>query len=822
MQKFFFRLGLFSLVLFAFSGFSDFSEAAGNLIPNGDFEKAEPGISKYPDDWRQRGSAIFGFSFSYPATGKDGNGVSLQKLNSFPLQGWWYFLPVTVTPGKTYHYHHNYKSSTATEIRAQYTLTNRLKQTVLLGSVPASENWSNIEFSFVAPANAKNITVYQSLSKVGTLSIDNASLEEEAVTDTTPPTVSLTTPTNGATVSDSITVQANATDNIGVTGVQFLLDGSPLQSEVISAPYTLSLDTKTITNGAHTLSATARDATGNTATATEISVTVSNVVSPPPPPPPTSQNLVQNPSFQEGQNGVPLSWEQGSWGTHTSTFEYPVTGRTDALAARVTITNYGTEGDAKWVFDAIPVTAGESFLYEDYYQSDIPSELTVMFHLSDGTDTFQYLGAPEASPSTWKKATASFFTPENAVSVTVFHLIRQNGSLTLDDISLSKNTDSAFSTGFVTLSFDDGWVTHFTNAKPILEAANMKGSFYIITDEMKSAPSLSNLISNAGFEVGTEGQPNEWESNIWSDATAQFSYPVPGHTGVAASVTVTQANGGDAKWFFDEVLVSGGASYTYSEYYKSNVSTETVAQYLLSDGTYQYDFVDDVPSSSSEWQPYSVTLTMPANATTFSLLHTITVPGELAIDDTSLSTPGGGIINDETYMSASEVRQLEQSGHEIGSHTKTHPSLPLLSFAQAQEEIEGSKSDLLATGISLVNTFVYPYGDYNNGIVDMVRNAGYIGARTVVRGENEHNSDPLLLKTQEVDRNTTIEDVRAWIQEAKTTKTWLVLMFHRIDDSTDFYGNSPALLEQIVSEISQSNMPVKTLREGVQLLTPAS
>jgi len=44
--------------------------------------------------------------------------------------------------------------------------------------------------------------------------------------DTSPPTVSLTAPANGATVSgSSVTVTANATDNVGVGGVQFKLDG---------------------------------------------------------------------------------------------------------------------------------------------------------------------------------------------------------------------------------------------------------------------------------------------------------------------------------------------------------------------------------------------------------------------------------------------------------------------------------------------------------------------------------------------------------------------------------------------------------------------
>src|SRR5438445_2759711 len=99
--------------------------------------------------------------------------------------------------------------------------------------------------------------------------------------DPTPPTVSITSPLNGTTVSSTITVSATATDNVGVVGVQFQLDGANVGAEVTAAPYTLSWNTATASNGLHTLTAVARDAAGNTATATAVSVTVANDLPPP-------------------------------------------------------------------------------------------------------------------------------------------------------------------------------------------------------------------------------------------------------------------------------------------------------------------------------------------------------------------------------------------------------------------------------------------------------------------------------------------------------------------------------------------------------------
>ena len=64
-------------------------------------------------------------------------------------------------------------------------------------------------------------------------------------------------------MSGTVDVRATASDNGGVAGVQFLLDGQPLGAEDTSAPYERSWDTRGVANGAHQLAARARDEAGN-------------------------------------------------------------------------------------------------------------------------------------------------------------------------------------------------------------------------------------------------------------------------------------------------------------------------------------------------------------------------------------------------------------------------------------------------------------------------------------------------------------------------------------------------------------------------------
>jgi len=98
------------------------------------------------------------------------------------------------------------------------------------------------------------------------------------VPDTVPPTVALTAPSNGSTVGGLVTVTASANDNVGVAGVQFLVDGVALGSKLTTGPYAASWDTSAFSNGSHTLSGVAQDAGGNTTATSTTTVTVSNVV----------------------------------------------------------------------------------------------------------------------------------------------------------------------------------------------------------------------------------------------------------------------------------------------------------------------------------------------------------------------------------------------------------------------------------------------------------------------------------------------------------------------------------------------------------------
>lgn len=91
------------------------------------------------------------------------------------------------------------------------------------------------------------------------------------------PTVAVTAPGSGSTVSGTVTVTASASDNVGVSKVEFYRDGAVVAISS-GAPYSYSWDTTSVANGSYTLTAKAYDSAGNAGVSQTSTVTVSNVI----------------------------------------------------------------------------------------------------------------------------------------------------------------------------------------------------------------------------------------------------------------------------------------------------------------------------------------------------------------------------------------------------------------------------------------------------------------------------------------------------------------------------------------------------------------
>lgn len=93
---------------------------------------------------------------------------------------------------------------------------------------------------------------------------------------TAPPSVQITGPADGSTVSSTVTLYAQAASGTGIADVTFFVDGTQIGQPVTAPPFLTNWDTRTSSDGAHVLTATARDTAGLTTTSTAVNVTVDN------------------------------------------------------------------------------------------------------------------------------------------------------------------------------------------------------------------------------------------------------------------------------------------------------------------------------------------------------------------------------------------------------------------------------------------------------------------------------------------------------------------------------------------------------------------
>lgn len=543
----------------------------------------------------------------------------------------------------------------------------------------------------------------------------------------------------------------------------------------------------------------------------------------PPTEPPAGTNLIDNPSFETANGTAPASWEKNNWGTNTPTFTYLGSGRTGTKSVQVAVANY-TSGDAKWFAAPVSITAGQRYIYSDWYKSGVVSRVVVAFIDASGNYTYSELGNAAAAVA-WTQYSASFTAPTTAKQATIFHLLDRNGTLGIDDASL-----------------------------------------------VKTAPS-TEIIANPSVETPSPANPKtpaDWTASSWGNNKPAFTYENGGQSG-GKSVKVTMSNyvDGDAKWFFNPIDVNGTTlqkdkQYRFTTWYKAKVGTipKAVAMFIKADGSAQYfGMPNPQPASNSAytWAKYSDTFSIPQDAVKVSVFLFINQSGWIQTDNYSITpyVPSGfnqpllsltfddghednvtnalpllnqldlkttqcfatEHIENDPQQATGNVLAFYNSGHEICSHSVTHPMMTTLTAAQLDHEAKYSRDYLQGIIGGPVRNFATPYGDYNATVIGTLKKY-YRSHRTVDEGYNsKDNFDIYRVRVQNIFNTTTAAQVSAWVEQAKADKTWLVLVYHRVGANPGQFDSSPEGFTTQMQAIKQSGITVKTYNAALDEVT---
>jgi hypothetical protein len=323
--------------------------------------------------------------------------------------------------------------------------------------------------------------------------------------DLAPPTVSVTSPSAGAAVRGSITVSASASDNVGVVGVQFRLDGANLGAEDTTGPYGVSWNTTTAAGGAHTLTAVARDAAGNTATSSGVTVTVDNT--------PPSAAINQAGGQTDPTGASPINF--------TVVFSEAVSGFTGA-----DVTIGGTAGGTK----TVTVSGGPST-----YTAAVSGMTggTVTATIAAGAATDGAGNASGASASTDNTVTFDLSSPGVTVNQAAGQLDPTNGS--------PLNFTVAFSEAVSGFTGADVTVGGTAGGTKTVAVTGGPGTYNVAVSGMTNGTVIASIA--AGVAVDSGGNPNTASTS--TDNTVTFdsmpptvSITAPG-AGAAVSGTIT-------------------------------------------------------------------------------------------------------------------------------------------------------------------------------------------------------------------------------------------------------------------------------------------
>ncbi len=133
-----------------------------------------------------------------------------------------------------------------------------------------------------------------------------------------------------------------------------------------------------------------------------------------------------------------------------------------------------------------------------------------------------------------------------------------------------------------------------------------------------------------------------------------------------------------------------------------------------------------------------------------------------------------------------DIVELDRDGTlRFEAHSLTHPNLPVLDDASAEEEIAGSKRELENRLGRVVQAFSYPSGLYGEREARIVADAGYRIAVSCEPGANDRSTDRFALRRRQVDARDSLLDFRAKLGGGHDSSPPLRGLYRRLRYSAD-------------------------------------
>lgn len=488
-------------------------------------------------------------------------------------------------------------------------------------------------------------------------------------------------------------------------------------------------------------------------------------------------------SGQSAPAGSVGGWHASHSGDARTSLEL-VDGQVVDRALKLDITQYAS-GDVTLTSPRVDVEPGKTYLFKAFTTTEADFTLLVRQHHADGSTTLKQLPNPLERPG--------------------------NTPFTVSD---------AFDSGDTTTAVE--YVFRLASKGAI----RVEGAYLEAADDVRLPPTATtapNLVPNPELAGPQPGAPGAWSPYAAGALTAESGRAEDGD-GSFFWTRIANYQNGEAKWQYQPVPVTTDRYFEFGATYRSERDVDVVAEFVLADGARVFRNLATVPPAG-EWTTIREAVQAPDGATTAMVtlvshgdgttgvrdysLTDVTKPGPLRWDQPMVSITfddgwqsvydralplldkhdfrsthyvNASSIETPNFMTAAEVKQLHEAGHEIAAHSYEHVDLTSIGADRLHEEMRKSEEALAAAGLA-TDGLAPPYGRsdpqvdwYASKYFDIVRGTdqGLNTRQTLERHD---------LKVFYVTDETTPDILAEALAETSRVNGWLILVYHQIATS---------------------------------------
>ncbi|MDR7083096.1 peptidoglycan/xylan/chitin deacetylase (PgdA/CDA1 family) [Arthrobacter ginsengisoli] len=458
-----------------------------------------------------------------------------------------------------------------------------------------------------------------------------------------------------------------------------------------------------------------------------------------------------------------------------------VDGQLGGQALKLDITQYAS-GDVTLTSPRVDVEPGKTYLFKAFATTDADFTLLARRHHPDGSTTLEQLQDPLERPG--------------------------NSPFTVSDAFHSSDTTTA---------------VEYIFRLAAKGTVRVEGAYLEAADDVRLPPaatSAPNLVPNPGLAGPQPGAPDLWSPYASGTSTVESGRGGDGNGSFLWTRTANYQNG-EAKWQYQPVPVTPDRYFEFGATYQSEREVDVVAEFELADGGRAFHNLATVPPAG-DWTTIREAFQIPNGAKTAMVtlvshgdgttgvrdysLTDVTKPGPLRWDQPMVSITfddgwqsvydralpllnehgfrstqyvNASSIETPNFMTAAEVQQMHEAGHEIAAHSYEHLDLTSIATSRLDEQMRRSEEALAAAGLG-TDDLAPPYGR-SDPQVDWYASKYFQIMRGTDDGINtRQNLKPHDLKVLYVTDETTPDKLAEALAETSRMNGWLILVYHQI------------------------------------------